>query len=63
MLDGILWSTVKQRPQYDRDGYLTWIVLERNRITGVYRTTLVDEKWNETHARRYAKNSEEVPEP
>lgn len=53
MLDTLLWKTVEKRPLWDRDGYLNWVVLERHRLHGHYRTTLVNDKWEKTHVRRF----------
>lgn len=56
MLDGVLWKTVDQKPVWDRDGYMNWLVVERHRLRGSYRTVRVDEKWEETHARKFSRS-------
>lgn len=53
MLEGMLWKTIDQKPLWDRDGYMNWLVIERHRLSGAYRTVRVDEKWEETHARKF----------
>ena len=58
MLDGLLWTRVEVRPLWSDDGFLQWVVLERHRITGGYRTTLVDDEWPATHASKFSRGSE-----
>ena len=62
MLDGLLWTVVRSRPVWSNDGYLQWLLLERHRLTGATRTSLVDERWDATHASQFAGGPEEVGE-
>jgi len=38
MFDGLFWKPIKTRPAFQNDGTLEWLVLERHRITGEFRT-------------------------
>jgi hypothetical protein len=58
MFDGLLWKAIEQKPVWDRDGFMNWLVIERHRIYGNYRTVRVDEKWDETHARNFTSNQQ-----
>jgi hypothetical protein len=58
MLEGLLWKTVEQKPVWDRDGYMNWLVLQRHRVYGYYKTVRVDEKWEETHARKFSREKQ-----
>lgn len=55
MLEGLLWKPIEQKPVWDRDGFMNWLVIERHRLHGHYRTVRVDEKWDETHARNFSR--------
>lgn len=45
MLDRLFWTTVRVRPVWGSDGYLEWVIFERHRLTGTYRTSHVREQF------------------